>query len=125
MGELTAAQDAAITATGKSIHATQGKKFTKKVATFHDGDAAAGANQYSASIKWGDGSTSTGKITGSGGKFTVTGTHAYKKHGSYKITVTITDKDNKSNSATAKSSAKIGAVKPRRIVKPKPPTFTG
>jgi hypothetical protein len=54
-------------------------------ATFTDGDGAAPASDFAnTTISWGDGTTSTTSsstdpvvVTGSGGSFTVTGTHAY------------------------------------------------
>src|SRR5262249_31602724 len=38
---------------------------------------------------WGDGGTSTGTISVSGGTFTVTGSHTYGEEGTFTITVTI------------------------------------
>jgi hypothetical protein len=108
VGEPTAAQDQKITATGaSSFAATEGKSATATVATFTDPDTTAPASEYSASINWGDGSTSSGTIAGSGGSFTVTGTHTYAEEGSKTITVTITDTDNTANSATATTVANV------------------
>jgi hypothetical protein len=62
------------------------------VATF-TGDATFSAGDYTATINWGDSSTSAGTITGpTGGPFTVTGTHTYASTGYFNIVVTITDK---------------------------------
>jgi hypothetical protein len=108
VGERTAAADPKITAVAPaSVSATEGKSFSGTVATFTDPDANATASEYSATITWGDGSTSTGSITGSGGSFTVTGSHKYGEEGSNAVSVTITDADNTSNAATASTTAKV------------------
>jgi hypothetical protein len=44
---------------------------------------------YSASIDWGDGATTPGAISLTGQSFTVAGSHAYAKDGSYPITVVV------------------------------------
>ncbi len=53
-----------------------------------DGTAA----DYSATIAWGDGTTSPGTVSLVGGStFQVTGSHAYTEQGSFAVTATITD----------------------------------
>ncbi len=102
------ASDPAITATGASgFSATEGAAATGTVATFTDPDTAATAGEYSATIDWGDGSTSTGTVSGSGGSFTVTGSHTYAEEGSHTITATITDVDNTANNASATTPATV------------------
>jgi hypothetical protein len=88
------------------------------VATFTDADTAATASEYSATINWGDGTSSSGTITGSSGKFTVKGTHTYKKTGTFTVKVTITDVDNTPNSATVSTTATVHspATKPAKVV---------
>jgi hypothetical protein len=98
----------AITATGTTIAATEGAAFSGTVATFTDPDPNSTAGEYSATIDWGDGSSSAGVISGStGGPFTVSGTHTYVDEGTYSATVTITDIDTPSNNATATSTANV------------------
>ncbi len=99
--------DQAIAATATNISATEGKPFSGPVAMFTDMDTNAAAGDYSATIAWGDGSTSTGTVTGSAGSFSVSGTHTYAEEGTEQITVTITDADNPANSAAAQSSAAV------------------
>ena len=57
-----------------------------------DGGAEDAANDYTATIDWGDGTTSTGTISGpdQSGVFTVTGTQTYAEAGSFTINVTLT-----------------------------------
>jgi PKD repeat protein len=108
VGEPTVATDAKITAAGAAgFSAVEGRSATGTVATFTDPDTGATAGEYSASINWGDGSTSAGTISGSGGSFTIAGTHTYAEEGSHTITVTITDVDNQANSATATTPATV------------------
>jgi hypothetical protein len=61
------------------------------VATFTDPGGPEAAGDYSATIQWGDGSTSTGTITGpdAGGVFTVLGSNAFAEEGTFQATVTI------------------------------------
>jgi hypothetical protein len=102
------AADQLITAAGVSgFSATEGAAATGPVATFHDPDTSATAGEYSASINWGDGATSAGTITGSGGDFSVSGTHTYAEEGSFTISVTITDVDNPGNNATVSTPATV------------------
>jgi hypothetical protein len=68
---------------------TTAKSFTVPVATFTDSYLTSPGN-FTASIAWGDSTTSTGTITMSGSTFTVSGTHTYAAHGTYTPTVTIT-----------------------------------
>jgi hypothetical protein len=101
--------DLAITATGTSISATEGAPFSGVVASFSDPDASATAAEYTATIDWGDSTTSSGTITASGpGAFNVSGSHTYAEEGTYTITVVINDVDTASNSATALSRATVG-----------------
>src|SRR6202011_4071197 len=103
-----AAQDQAISAQGTTFSATEGASFSGTVATFTDPDANAIASDYSATVDWGDGSSSPGTVGGpTGGPFTVSGSHTYAEEGTYTVTVTITDVDNASNTATASSTAKV------------------
>lgn len=101
-GSATVA-DAALTAHGKTIYGAKGVSLTKAVAKFSDADPGGVASDYTATIHWGDGTTSAGKISG---HFTVTGTHTYASTG--KRTVSVTIKDAGGATATATGTAKIG-----------------
>ncbi len=96
-----------ISASGYPVAAVEGAAFTGNVATVSDPDTAATASEYTASINWGDSSTSAGTISGSGGSFLVYGTHTYAEEGSYTVTTTVTDVDTPTNMATATSTAKV------------------
>jgi uncharacterized protein (TIGR03118 family) len=71
---------------------TEGQSFTGAVGTFVDSNTGATKADFTATIHWGDGSTSTGTVSGAtGGPFTVNGTHTYAEDGSYKVTITVQD----------------------------------
>jgi subtilisin-like proprotein convertase family protein len=59
------------------------------LATFTDPGGPEAVGTYSASIAWGDSSTSAGTITFNAGVFTVSGSHVYGKKGSFTAVVTI------------------------------------
>jgi hypothetical protein len=85
--------DAPLTATPVAITATAGFSFSGVLARFSDADATAPLSDYSASIAWGDGSTTVGTIAADGhGGYTVQGGHAYVKVGSFTVQTTIRDK---------------------------------
>jgi hypothetical protein len=97
-----------IDATGTSLSGTEGSPLSGTVATYTDPNPSDVATQFSATIDWGDGSTSSGSISGSSGSFTVTGDHTYSEEGtSIPVKVTITDADDPNDTATANSTADI------------------
>src|SRR5205823_8080603 len=101
-----------IAASGTTFSATEGASFSGPVASFTDPDTAATSTEYSATIDWGDGSPlDTAAViaggAGGAGSFTVSGTHTYGDEGTYAVTVTVTDVDNTSNTATANSTANV------------------
>ena len=73
--------DAPLTATAATITATEGASFTVAVASFTDADPAGVAGDYTATIDWGDGTTSAGSIAANGGGFQVKATHTYLEEG--------------------------------------------
>lgn len=78
------------------------------VAAFADADGGDPLASYSATIDWGDGSSSSaGSVTGSGNSFVVAGSHTYAASGDYSLKIAISDQDG--STATAKSHAFIDA----------------
>ena len=93
--------DAALVATEKAlISATVGVPVPDNtggsgalVATFTDGNPLAGADDFTATIDWGDGTSSAGTVTPlGGGVFAVSGTHTFGTPGNDTVTVTIVDR---------------------------------
>ena len=95
---------------GFSFSGPAGSTVGGTVATITDPNTSATASAYSATINWGDGSSTAGTITGGNGSFNVTGTHAYGAGGSYPIAVTITSVGTSQGSSTVNDSAAITAA---------------
>ena len=60
------------------------------IASFTDSNSADSASGFTATIAWGDGTSSAGAISGSKGNFTVSGGHTYADEGGEPLSVTIT-----------------------------------
>jgi PKD repeat protein len=65
--------------------------FSGQVANLHDGNPAAPVSDFTATIDWGDASTSSGTVSGSGGDYGITGAHTYTSTGYYDVTVHVDD----------------------------------
>src|SRR5215469_1573808 len=91
----------ALSATGTPVTSTLGGTFTGQLAKFTDtaNPSDNDPGDYAATIDWGDGTTTPGTISGTGGTagFAVTGTHSYATEGIHTATLTITS----INAATA------------------------
>ena len=106
-GTTATVTDAPLAATATTISAVEGSPFSGVVASFTDPNPGATPSDYTATIAWGDGQTSTGTVTANGtGGFDVAGTNTYAEEGSYGIIVTIRDVGGAS--ATANSTATVG-----------------
>ncbi len=73
------------------------------LAVFQDANQAESALSYTATVDWGDGSSSTyAVVMGQDGAFSVSGDggHSYPVVGSYTVTITVTDADGTTVSAT-------------------------
>jgi hypothetical protein len=90
--------DAPLTAQGTNIVTLN--PFSGTVATFTDADPHGTVSDYTATIAWGDGSSSAGTVTANGSSFAVNGSHSYAVLGPYTITVQISDAGGASASAT-------------------------
>lgn len=120
--------DAALTAHGVPISATEGTPFSGLVATFTDANPYATTADFSASITWGDGQSSVGTITpGGGGSFNVSGNNTYVKAGSYDVTVTILDVGGRNARATSVATVADAALQAtgETITAPAGTPFTG
>src|SRR5262245_15233307 len=71
-----------ISATGRNLSLIEGASNSVVVATFTDTDPSPVA-RYNTSISWGDGTTTAGTVTLSGGSFSVSGTHTYADEGTF------------------------------------------
>jgi hypothetical protein len=108
-----------LTVTATNITGTEGMSFSGQVATIDDADATAPGN-FTASIEWGDGTTSPGTISGTGTHFTVSGIHTYTEEGSFTVTIKVHDTpDNLDGSATS-----TGKIADPAVVATGAPTVT-
>jgi hypothetical protein len=109
---------AALSATGVPVSATAGVQFTGTVATFTDANPESLASDFTATIDWGDGASTTAGTIGSaaGGGFTITGSHTYASGGAYATSIEI--KDVGGATTTATSTATVAGT----TGSPPPPT---
>jgi uncharacterized repeat protein (TIGR01451 family) len=106
-GTATVAEADALTGAGTTISAVQGNSFSGTVASFTDSNTSAGAGDFTATIDWGDGTTTAGTVSGSAGSFTVQGTHTYASAGTFTVTTVLADDAPGTAAATATSTANV------------------
>jgi hypothetical protein len=95
-------------ATGASFSATAGTPFSGQVATFTDADPGGNASDYSATITWGDDTSSAGTVSaGSGGQFVVSGTHTYATAGSFPTSIAISDAGGANATANGRATVAV------------------
>jgi hypothetical protein len=108
-GNLAVAESDVLNGQGTTISGDPGVLLNNvSVATFTDTDTAALASDFTAIVDWGDGTSTTGTISGSNGAFTVAGSHTYAAAGQDVITVTVVDTLPGTASTLAFSTATIG-----------------
>jgi hypothetical protein len=99
---------APLSAAGVNFLAAAGGPYGGPVATFANPDPGATAASYTATITWGDGTSSVGVIGANGdGTFSVLGTHTYTDPGSYAVAVQIGHNLGFTTTATAGSTATV------------------
>ena len=101
---------APLSASGLNISATAGAPFSGAVATFTNADPYGGASSYTAVITWGDGSTSAGVVSGSGGTLTVSGSHTYAGAGGDPVGVQISHNLGYTTTATTSATATVTSL---------------
>ena len=69
----------------------EGTPWNGQVATFTVQGSISPASEFTALIKWGDGTSSAGTLSGSSGSYVVSGSHTYAEEGPDSPTVTVTD----------------------------------
>src|SRR5205823_14397087 len=92
-----------------AVAATAGPPVTARLLTFKDADPNGVVADYTASISWGDGHTSSGTLTvNSSGGFDVSGTNTYARTGTYTTKVLISDAGG--SNVSARTTATVGAA---------------
>ena len=109
-GQVTVAEHDALTPQGTTINTFTNQPLNNVVvATFSDADTTTAAGDLPASINWGDGTTTTGSVSGSAGSFTVTGSHTYTAPGTDNVQVTLSDDAPGPATATANTTGTVSA----------------
>jgi hypothetical protein len=127
VGTATVA-DARLTILDKAFNGVEGATLNKAVASFTDANASAAASDFTASIVWGDLTTTAGTATANAsGGFDVSGTHSYADEGTYTFTVNVTDVGGSAASATAVAHITDAALSAsgRTITPQEGATFSG
>ena len=106
LGSIATAKNTPLAGDGTKIVATEGVTFNGTIAAFASSNTTATAGSFTATIDWGDGSTSTGTVASNGdGGFNVVGSHAYAEEAaSEAIHVTVSDG---TNTITLAANAKV------------------
>ncbi len=111
MSSAATVSDPAVLASGKPVSGIEGTSTgTITVATFTDPGAAEDVSDYTATINWGDSSSSPGTITYSNGTFTVTGSHTYAEEGVFGVVTAVTHGTATDASGTASATVSDPAV---------------
>ena len=86
--------------------------FNGMVADLHDGNPSAPLSDFTATIDWGDSSTSSGAVSGSVGDYTVAGSHTYASTGYFDVTVHVDDVGGSSADTTKACTVLVFAFAP-------------
>ncbi|MFJ2033968.1 hypothetical protein [Streptosporangium sp. NPDC087985] len=92
--------DAPLAATG-AAPALSTQELSGTVATFTDGNRLADPSDFTATVDWGDGSSSPGTVTGGEGNFKVAAAHTYTGTGNFTITTSVHDRGGSTGSASS------------------------
>lgn len=101
-----------LSVSASSLIGAVGTAVSGTIATFTDTKPGTSASTLSATITWGDGSTSAGAISAgaSAGTYVVTGSHSYNLGGTYATSIQVSD--TAGAVASANGSAAISGVTP-------------
>jgi hypothetical protein len=92
------------------LNLAEGTGFNGAIAAFTDTDPAQPASSFTATINWGDGTTSTGTITGGNGSFSISGNHTYADESSFTTTVSVQDQDGEAATGTGSANVSDAAL---------------
>lgn len=90
-----------------SFRPVEGHRSSGAIARFTDTNIFVSASQLTATVTWGDGSISSGALSGSDGHFTVLGSHTYGDEGSYPVSVTVQEQTPGKGKGTASGTVAV------------------
>ena len=99
--------DAPLHSAASSIGGFANVSFNGKVGSFTDDNSSAGTGDFTATISWGDGSTSSGTVSSNGSGFDVKGSHTYTSAGSFTTSITVNDAEGSSTSAGGSANIQV------------------
>jgi PKD repeat protein len=102
----TTVADAPLTSVGVANTTIENQAMSATVARFTDADPGRPASHYSASVNWGDGSsTAAATVTAdAGGGYDVSAGHMYANPGTYTTTVVVSDADGSQTTAAGQAN---------------------
>src|SRR5262249_43906979 len=104
-------QDAPLSGTGRTITPVEGATFSGAVPSFTYPDPSPSLSNFSATINWGDGFTTSGTVAANGsGGFDVSGAHKYVEEGGYTLTTTINDAKGATTTVTGTANVADAAL---------------
>jgi hypothetical protein len=111
VSSAVAVNDAALALSNLApFHPLQGQAFSGMLASFTDGNPGGTAQDYSAMIQWGDGSSSAGTVVDNGnGTFNIVGNHTYQNGG---VGLTLSVQVSDVGGATANTSGQFNIDSP-------------
>jgi hypothetical protein len=80
-----------VSVAANSFSVAEAAPFNGAVATFSDTDATKTPASFTATINWGDATTTAGTIVGGSGVFTLNGQHTYAEEGTFTVTASVTE----------------------------------
>jgi hypothetical protein len=102
-----------LTAYPLAFAASDGVPFSGTVATFSDTSSTTPASDFTATVNWGDGTSTSGTVSMSGGSLIVAGNHTFNSPpGGYPVSVQVNEDAPGTAAATAASTANVTAGKP-------------
>jgi hypothetical protein len=106
-GTVTVTEGDVLTPLGTTFSVLPGHAFSGTAATFTDTNINNVASDFTASIDWGDGTSSVGTVTYVAGAIGVSGTHTYATTGTDTVLVTLAEDAPGTATATATSTAQV------------------
>ena len=86
--------------------------FSGTVAALQDGNPGAPLSDFTATIDWGDGSTSSGAVSGSGGSYSIAGAHTYASTGYFDVNIHVADEGGSTADTTKPCTVLVFAFAP-------------